>query len=64
MLQLLREEAEGKRQMLLLPRKNGLTSLFKVVRVFKVRAVGHFLFFGQFFPFLAFGPFSILYQAA
>ena len=35
MLQSLREEKEGKRQMLLSPRKNGLTSLFKEVRVFK-----------------------------
>ena len=36
MLQSLREETEGKPQMLLSPRKNGLTSLFKEVRVFKV----------------------------
>ena len=36
MLQSLREETEGKLQMLLSPRKNGLTSLFKEVRVFKV----------------------------
>ena len=35
MLQSLREEAEDKLQMLLSPRKNGLTSLFKEVRVFK-----------------------------
>ena len=35
MLQSLREETEGKLQMLLSPRKNGLTSLFKEVRVFK-----------------------------
>ena len=28
------------------------------------RAEGHFLFFGHFFPFLDFGPFSILCQAA
>ena len=27
------------------------------------QAEGHFLFFGQFFPFLDFGPSSILYQA-
>ena len=36
MLQSLREEREGKLQMLLSLRKNGLTSLFKEVRVFKV----------------------------
>ena len=36
MLLSLREETEGKLQMLLSPRKNGLTSLFKEVRVFKV----------------------------
>ena len=36
MLQSLREEREGKLQMLLSPRKNGLTSLLKEVRVFKV----------------------------
>ena len=36
MLQSLREETEGKLQMLLSLRKNGLTSLFKEVRVFKV----------------------------
>ena len=36
MLQSLRKETEGKLQMLLSPRKNGLTSLFKEVRVFKV----------------------------
>ena len=35
MLKSLREETEGKLQMLLSPRKNGLTSLFKEVRVFK-----------------------------
>ena len=35
MLQSLREETEGKLQMLLSLRKNGLTSLFKEVRVFK-----------------------------
>ena len=35
MLESLREETEGKLQMLLSPRKNGLTSLFKEVRVFK-----------------------------
>ena len=35
MLQSLREETDGKLQMLLSPRKNGLTSLFKEVRVFK-----------------------------
>ena len=35
MLSSLREEADGKLQMLLLPRNNGLTSLFKEVRVFK-----------------------------
>ena len=40
MLQSLREEREGKRQMLLSLRKNGLTSLFKEVRVFKVGGVG------------------------
>ena len=34
MLQSLREEAEGKLQMLLSPRKKGLTSLFKEVRPF------------------------------
>ena len=36
MLQLLREETKGKLQMLLLPSKNGLDSLFKEVRVFRV----------------------------
>ena len=36
MLYSLREEAEGKLQTILSPRKNGLTSLFKEVRVFKV----------------------------
>ena len=36
MLQLLREEKEGKLQMLVSLRENGLTSLFKEVRVFKV----------------------------
>ena len=36
MLQSLREEAEGKLQMLLSPRKNGLDSLFEEVRVLKV----------------------------
>ena len=35
MLELPREETEGKLQMLLSLRKNGLTSLFKEVRVFK-----------------------------
>ena len=35
MLYSLREEKEGKLQMLLSLRKNGLTSLFKEVRVFK-----------------------------
>ena len=35
MLFSLKEETEGKLQMLLSPRKNGLTSLFKEVRVFK-----------------------------
>ena len=34
MLSSLREETEGKLQMLLLPRKNGLDSLFKEVTVF------------------------------
>ena len=34
MLQSLREDTEGELQMLLSPRKNGLTSLFKEVRVF------------------------------
>ena len=38
MLQSLREETEGTLQMLLSPRKNGLASLFKGVRVFKVLA--------------------------
>ena len=38
MLQSLREETEGKLQMLLSLRKNGLTSLNKEVRVFKARA--------------------------
>ena len=37
MLESLREEIEGYLQMLLLLRKNGLTSLFKEVRVFKVK---------------------------
>ena len=36
MLSSQREETEGKLQMRLSPRKNGLTSLFKEVRVFKV----------------------------
>ena len=36
MLESLREETEGKLQMLLSLRKNGLTSLFKEVRAFKV----------------------------
>ena len=36
MLYSLREEKEGKLQMLLSLRKNGLNSLFKEVRVFKV----------------------------
>ena len=40
MLPSLREEKEGKLRMLLSPRKNGLDSLFKEVRVFKV--VQHF----------------------
>ena len=35
MVESLREETEGKLQVLLSPRKNGLTSLFKEVRVFK-----------------------------
>ena len=38
MLQSLREETEGKLRLLLSHRKNGLTSLFKEVRVFKVLA--------------------------
>ena len=38
MLASLREETEGKLQMLLSPRKNGPTSLFEEVRVFKVCA--------------------------
>ena len=38
MLQSLREETEGKLQMLLSIRQNGLTSLFKEVRVVKVCA--------------------------
>ena len=38
MLQSLREETEGKLQMLLSLRKNRLDSLNKEVRVFKVRA--------------------------
>ena len=37
MLQPLREETEGKLETPLSPRKNGLTSLFKEVRAFKVR---------------------------
>ena len=37
MLQSLREETEGKLQMLLTPRKNSITSLFKEVRVFEVQ---------------------------
>ena len=36
MLQSLREESEGKLRMLVSPEKNGLTSLFEEVRVFKV----------------------------
>ena len=39
MLQSLREETEGKLQMLLSLGKKGLTSLFKEVRVFKVVVV-------------------------
>ena len=39
MLESLREETEGKLQMLLSLRKNGLTSLFKEVRVFKVGVI-------------------------
>ena len=35
MLESLREETEGKLQMRLTPRKNGLTPLSKEVRVFK-----------------------------
>ena len=35
MLSSLREETEGKLQMLLSPREDGLDSLFKEVRVFK-----------------------------
>ena len=45
MLESLREETEGKLQMLLSPRKNGLTcltSLFEEVRVFKERPNGTF----------------------
>ena len=41
MLQSLKEETEGKCQMLLSLRKNGLTSLFKEVRVFKVKGTNH-----------------------
>ena len=40
MLLSLREETERKLQMLLSLRKNGLTSLFKEVRVFKVANFG------------------------
>ena len=40
MLQSLREEIEGKLQMLLSPRKDGLTSLFKEVRVFEKKKAG------------------------
>ena len=41
MLQSLTEETEGKLQMLVSPRKDGLASLFKEDRVFKVlRAMG------------------------
>ena len=40
MLQSLREETEGKLQMQLSPRKNGLDSLFKEVRVFKGWGLG------------------------
>ena len=36
MLQSLRKETEGKLQMLVSPRKEGLDSLFREVRVFKV----------------------------
>ena len=39
MLSSLREETEGKLQMLLSLRKKGLTSLFKEVRVFKERGL-------------------------
>ena len=42
MLQSLREETEGKLQMLSSLRKNGLTSLFKEVRVFKAVRQGLF----------------------
>ena len=41
MLQSLREETEGKVQMRLPRRENGLTSLCKEVRVFKVRPEAH-----------------------
>ena len=39
MLKSLREETEGKLQMLLSPRQNDLDSLFKEVRVFKSRSI-------------------------
>ena len=42
MLESLREETGGKLQVLLSLRKNGLTSLFKEVRVFKVLGSGTF----------------------
>ena len=45
MLLSLREETEGKLQMLLSPRKNGRTSLFKEARAFKGRRNGVFLLF-------------------
>ena len=47
MLQSLREKTEGKLQMLLSLRKNGLTSLFKEVRVFKVQVSFNCVTVGQ-----------------
>ena len=44
MLQSLREEKEGKRQMLLSPRKNGLTSLFEEVTGFSRNSLEIFFF--------------------
>ena len=49
MLQSLREETEGKLQMLLSLRKNHLDSLFKEVRVFKEFGESHVLYVGGYF---------------
>ena len=58
MLQSLREEKEGKLQMRLSLRKNGLTSLFKEVRVLKGSEA---LWCIPFFPDLWCIPFSLVF---